>query len=123
VPAGLVPAGFHLPVQPTYEIQIQFEGELVGEYLAPWNGAWFQVLECPDQGGMASFHRKLAADAVQQKKAEQLLAELKDPLRSELRDLLRQHQKIDAIKKYQAATGAELTAAVMVMNALEKVNP
>ncbi len=95
----------------------------MGEYLAPSNGSWFKVLECPDESGMAYFRNKLAADAVQQKKATQLLAGLKDPLRGELRDLLRQHLKFDAIKKYQAATGAELTTAVMVMNALEKVNP
>ena len=122
-PSVLMPAGFHLPVQPTYEIQIQFESALVGEYLAQSNGSWFKVLECPDESGMAYFRNKLAADAVQQKKAALLVAELKDPLRGELRDLLRQHLKFDAIKKYQAATGAELTVAVMVMNALEKANP
>jgi hypothetical protein len=69
---------------------------------------------------MAYFRRQMVEGAQQKKRAAELLADLKDPLRSELNDLLRQQQKIDAIHKYQAAAGVDLTTAVGVINALEE---
>ena len=64
--------------------------------------------------------QQLVEAAEQKKRAAQLLADLKDPLRSELTDLLRREQKIDAIKKYQQAAGVDLTTAVGVINALQQ---
>jgi hypothetical protein len=55
-----------------------------------------------------------------EKKVAQLLAQPKDPCVAELADLLRQHLKYDAIKKYQAPVSVDLTTAVMMINALEK---
>jgi hypothetical protein len=69
---------------------------------------------------MAFFREELVKGAEQKKRAAELLADLKDPLRSELNDLLRQQQKIDAIHKYQAAAGVDLTTAVGVINALQE---
>jgi hypothetical protein len=122
MPAGIFPEdGFRLPVQPTYEVQVNFDpGALIVEFLAPSNGSWFEVLPCPNEKGMAFFRKQIAEGAEQRKKAVQLLAELKDPLRSELKGLLKQQQKIDAIKKYQAAASVDLTTAVLVINALQK---
>jgi hypothetical protein len=122
VPAGLFPEdGFRVPVQPTYEVQVDFEqGQLMAEYLAQSNGSWFEVLLCPNEKGMAYFRKRLADGAEQRKKVADLLADVKDPLRSELTDLLRRGQKIDAIKKYQQAAGVDLTTAVAVINALQQ---
>jgi len=122
MPAGLLPEdGFRIPVQPTYEIQVDFDpGELMVEFLAQWNGSWFEVLPCPNEKGMAYFRKQFAESAEQRKEAVHLLTELKDPLRSELKDLLKRQQKIDAIKKYQAAASVDLTTAVLVINALQK---
>ena len=71
---------------------------------------------------MAFLHKQQSEGAEQQRKTARLVAALKNPLRSELRDLLRRQQKIDAVKKYRKATGADLTTAVMVINALQKSN-
>jgi hypothetical protein len=122
VPAGLFPEdGFRIPVQPTYEIQVDFDqGQLMAEYLAQSDGSWFEVLLCPNEKGMAYFRKQLADGAEQRKKVAQLVAGLKDPLRSELTDLLRREQKMDAIKKYQQAAGVDLTTAVAVINALQQ---
>jgi hypothetical protein len=124
VPAGLFPEdGFSIPVQPTYEIQVDFDqGQLMVEYLAQSNGSWFEVLLCPNEKGMAYFRKQLADGANQRKKVAELLADVRDPLRSELQDLLRRGQKIDAIKKYQQAAGVDLTTAVAVINALQQSN-
>jgi hypothetical protein len=110
------------PVQPTYEVNIQFEqsNHLFVLFLAPANGSWFEVFPCPNEKGIAYLREQRKLVVEQEKKAAQLLAELKDPLLRELRDLLRRHQKIDAIKKYQAAASVDLSTAVMVINALQK---
>ncbi len=112
------------PLQPTYEVDIDFAANnvIMIQFLAPSNGSWFYVLPCPNEKGMAFFRQKLIEGAEQKKKAAQLLGDLKDPLRSELNGLLRQQHKIDAIEKYQAAAGVDLTTAVTVINALQQTD-
>jgi hypothetical protein len=111
------------PVQPTYEVDIDFaqNNVIFIQFLAPSNGSWYDVLPCPNQKGMALFHQKQVEGAEQKKKVAQLVAELKDPLRSQLNDLLRQQKKMDAIKKYEAAAGVDLTIAVMVIDELQRL--
>jgi hypothetical protein len=124
-PPALLPGdGFPYPVEPTYEVQIEFEkSNLISiHFLALSNGSWFEAFPCPSEKGMAFMRQKSAEGAEHEKKAAQLLADLKDPLRSELKDLLRQQRKIDAIQKYQAASSMDLTTAVAVINALQKSN-
>ena len=110
------------PVQPTYEVNIEFEQSATVHvrFLAPSNGSWFEVFPCPNEKGIAFMHAQLAEGAKQEKEAARRLAELKDPLRGELKDLLKRQQKIDAIHKYQAAAGVDLTTAVGVINALQE---
>jgi hypothetical protein len=110
------------PVQPTYEVDVEFEQNnyVFTRFLAPSNGSWFEVFPCPNEKGIA-YLRELQKQGVErEKKAARLLLELKEPLRGELRDLLRRQQKFDAIKKYQAAASVDLTTSVMVINALQK---
>ena len=123
-PAFLPEEGFPYPVRPTYELEIQFDQNnqvlVFAQFLAPVNGSWYYVIPCPNEKGMAFFRDQAVKGAEQKKRAAELLADLKDPLRSELNDLLRQQQKIDAIHKYQAAAGVDLTTAVGVINALQE---
>jgi hypothetical protein len=110
------------PVQPAYEVNIQFEQNnfVFARFLAPANGSWFEVFPCPNEKGIAYLHEQRIKGVEQEKKAAQLLATLKDPLRAELTDLVRRQLKFDAIKKYQAATSVDLSTAAMVINALQK---
>ncbi len=110
------------PVRPTYQVQIDVEnsGLTYIRFLAPANGSWYEVYPCPNEKGMAYLREQQKQGAEQRKKVTQLAAGLKDPLRSELKDLLRQQRKIDAVKKYQAAASVDLTTAVLVMDALQK---
>jgi len=122
-PAAWLPDdGFRYPIEPAYDMDLRFDQSdvILGRFLAPSNGSWFEVYPCPNEKGMAYFHEQQKESAQQQKRTVELLAGLKDPLRNELKDLLRRKQKVDAVKKYRAATSADLTTAVMVMNALEK---
>jgi hypothetical protein len=125
---GLPEDGFAYPVQPAYELILEAEqGDTqitqitqIIRYLAPSGGTWYFVEPCPNEKGLAFFHESLAKGAEQKRQVAVLVAQLRDPLLSELEDLLQQHRKIDAVKKYQQATGQDLTLSVMVMNAIEK---
>ena len=121
-PTFLPEDGFAYPVRPTYEVQIEFEQNnlVYVQFLAAVNGSWYDVIPCPNEKGMAYFREESVKGAEQKKRAAELLADLKDPLRGELNDLLRQKQKIDAIHKYEAAAGVDLSTAVAVINALEE---
>jgi hypothetical protein len=112
--------GFAYPIQPAYELQLQFEGVLLIRYLAAEHGSWYEVFACPNDKGMAMFH-KAAIDREQQRQQfAQLAAELKDPLLGELKALLAKGQKIDAIHAYQKATGADLTTAHGVVELIDQ---
>jgi hypothetical protein len=110
------------PVQPTYEVDIQFDQNnyVFTRFLAPSNGSWFEVFPCPNEKGVAYLREQRRVAVEKEKKVAPLLATLKDPLRAELKDLLRRQLKYDAIKTYQAAASVDLTTAVTVINALEK---
>jgi hypothetical protein len=121
-PAFLPEDSFSYPVQPTYEVQIQFDQSDVVfiRYLAPANGNWFEVFPCPNEKGVAFVRKQIADGIEQQKRSNQLVSELKEPLLSELKALLAQQRKLEAVKKYQAASGVDLTTAVTVIKALER---
>ncbi|SRR5579883_65897 len=122
----LPPDGFFYPLQPQYELRLQFDEARteVIRYLAPAGERWYVVVPCPNEKGMAYLREQKAAAKAQKERAAQLLAELKDPLRGELTAMLKQHRLRDAVKRYQQATGLQdLTLAVMVMNALDPEHP
>jgi hypothetical protein len=54
--------------------------------------------------------------------AAKLASELKEPLLSELKRLLQQGHRGEAIKKYSKEAGTDMTTAVQVINALESAN-
>ncbi len=112
--------GFAYPIQPVYELQLQFEGVILIRYLAPDHGSWYEVFPCPNEKGMAMFHKAAADREQQRQKFAQLAAELKDPLLAELKTLLGQGRKIDAIHAYQQATGADLTTAHGVVELVDQ---
>jgi len=117
----ILPAdSFYRPVQPTYEAEIQSGSTIFGFYLAPVNGSWYQVIPCPNEKGVAMVHESILKRAEDEKRTAQLVSELKDPLLSELKGLIQREELIDAIHRYQAATGADLTTAHGV---IEKLRP
>jgi hypothetical protein len=109
-----------LPVTPTYEVQISWGDMLFVIPLAPANGSWYQVLPCPNEKGVAILREQADTGAAQKQRAQQLYSELKDPLLGELKAMLKQGQLIDAIHRYQAATGADLTTAKTVIDVVRE---
>jgi hypothetical protein len=117
--------GFTYPVRPTREVDIQFDNTdlIVIRFLAQENGSWYEVYPCPDATGMAKFRQELVEVAETKQKISQLVAQLKDPLLSELKELLRQDKTIDAIHRYQAAEHVDVGTAMRVINALKQSKP
>lgn len=124
-PLGVPADMFRYPVPPAYQLQIDWDpasskSVTVIRTIASEHNKWFLVYACPNDAGMKFFHERIAQGHKQQEHANALAAALKPPLRTELKALLKQGRKIDAIKKYQSAAGVDLTTAVQVMNVLEK---
>ncbi len=103
-------------------MNVQFDqGDSIMVFLlAQSNGSWYEVGECPNEKGMAYFRQSLIDYTAAEKKAAELAASLNDPLRKELRDLLRQEQYGRVVQKIHDATGAETGMAMRVMNVLKK---
>ncbi len=121
-PAFLPEDGFKVPIQPTYDMNLQFDQSdtVMAIFLAQSNGGWYEVFPCPNEKGMVYFRQTLVDYAEAQKKAAQLAASLQDSLRSEINDLLRQQQYAQVIQKIRDATGADTGMAMRVMNLLKK---
>jgi len=111
------------PLRPSHQVQIDFN---TGAYSSTTEvlfvvydaGRWQQVLPCPGPDTIAKMRVHKEESAKQDRRAQQLAANLPDPLRVELMDLLRKGQRVDAMKRYAAASGEDLTMAVRVVELL-----
>jgi hypothetical protein len=126
VPPLVPPGTFKYPVQPTNQLQIDWTRngnalsiDSIVQPIALKDGKWYLVDPCPTEAGLKLFREQMAAGTKQTVNAHKLASELKDPLKSDILGLLQQGRKIDAIKRYQSATGADLTTAVTVINILD----
>jgi hypothetical protein len=117
--------GFAYPVKPAYVIQVDFETTTAGSFytllleVAPDRGSWYWVGPCPNAKGLEFIQQQIREGERQKAEVRKRIAELKDPLLSELKQLLQAHDKIGAIKKYSKETGADQTTAVLVIRELE----
>ncbi len=122
MPAFLPEDGFRAPVNPTYDMNLQFDQSdvVMAIFLAPWNGGWYEVFPCPNEKGMAYFRQSLVDYAAVEKKAAEVAASLNDPVRKEIRDLLRQQDYGRVVDKIRDTTGVDTGMAMRVMNLLKK---
>jgi len=127
-PPAMLPATmFQYSVQPTQQLQI--DGDITAansvsviRFIAEQGGRWYIVYPCPNPEGVKYFHENLAKQRQQQQRAQALAAKVKGPLRAQLKNLLKQGRKIDAVHKYQAASGANLITAVQVVDVLDSTH-
>jgi len=117
-PEWLPADSFAYPVQPSYQVEVQLGDVTLVRYLAPVKNSWYEVYPCPNEKGMAMMHERMAKAREQQRRVEQLVADLKEPLLAELKGLLDQKRVVDAVKKYREASGTDLTTAKMVIDVL-----
>ncbi len=120
---GLPADGFAYPVQPTYELNLDDPNSdtLVVVFLAQAGDAWYMVTPCPNEKGMATWREMAATKKARDEKIATLAAELKDPLRSELRVLIKGGRIVDAAKKYQQTNGLDdVFLAIAVMKTIDQ---
>jgi hypothetical protein len=112
------------PITPMQQIQIDIttgptSSVTVIRDLAASNSAWLMVLPCPSAEGLVAFRAARQTAAEQQARAKILVAELREPLRSEIEVLLKEGRRVEAMKRYSAASGEDLTMARQVVDLLE----
>jgi ribosomal protein L7/L12 len=66
-----------------------------------------------------AFRAAKEANAARDARVKDLAVALQEPLRGEIAVLVKAGKKIDAIKRYRAASGEDLTTAKGVVEALE----
>lgn len=121
----IMPDMFAYPVPPTHEFQIDTPPDKKNRSLsllrtiAPFKGAWYVVQPCPNAKGIAVFRERQSDGGKQQAHAHDLADALQDPLLSDLKELLAEGQRIEAIKRYKAAADVDLTTAKLVIDVLD----
>ena len=84
---------------------------------------WLAVVPCPTAKGLEAFRKAKVARDARKLRAKELVASLEDPLLSEIRDLVKQQNTVEAMKRYSAATGEDLSMAREVVDLLESRSP
>ena len=114
-------ANIHFLVKPERELHIDYQypntndGGQVVLWLVRQNGRWMSDFPCMTEHGLQDFRDNAAARA----HYKTIAAAIKDPLRSELIEMLRAHKSGEASTRYQQATGGDMKNAMLVMNALQ----
>jgi hypothetical protein len=107
------------PLRPTLRLQIDYnEGEdhgVVLLYLLQEKSRWYQVEPCPTEQTLKEFKEDEPARKARVAKTLALVADIKEPLRSELKTMLREHKSMTATKRYQEASGQDYQTCMMVI--------
>ena len=88
-------------------------------YLIHENGRWFYDYPCATDAAIKEYRDNAAANEASLAQYKALAAEIKEPLLSELLDLLRAHKTATATDRYHEATGRDYKTSMYVMNALK----
>jgi len=113
----------YYPLRPTHLVQIDFDtGPNSGASIilqAVYVGTrWYEASPCPRPETIPMMQAAKEQRAKQEQRAQSLVAQLADPLRAEIVALAKQGQRIDAIKRYAAASGEDLSTAKQVIDLL-----
>jgi len=129
-PLGVLPtpAGLTYPVQPTQQVQIDFDTApnssiTVILFAAQDGNRWYEVLGCPSAEAVAAAQRSAAESARLEETARNIASQMAGPLRTEILGLARAGRRIDAIRKAATETGGDLAIARSVVDLLAAGNP
>ncbi|MFQ6078437.1 MAG: hypothetical protein ACE5NJ_04780, partial [Thermodesulfobacteriota bacterium] len=116
----LMSEAFSYPVRPTHWVQIDFQRgpydfASVLRQIVKLNEAWFLVVPCPTPNTVKQFREAKVAGKKQKERAKALFKKLRDPLLSELKELLKEGKKIQAWKRYSSETKESLSMAKEVL--------
>jgi hypothetical protein len=91
------------PMLPTYFLGMEFtteDGETatVNLPIGEENGKWYEAQPCPTQAGMQRFAEIQRMRAVGRERAKKAVTQLKDPLKSQLVEMVSKHDTVSAWK-------------------------
>jgi hypothetical protein len=115
--------GGQFPVRPVKELHIDYQqGDDAGSvivYLVQQNGKWMGDFPCVTDARVKEFRDNKTEREASMAHYKQLADGIKDPLRTELIGLLRQHETGRATDRYHQATGQDTKTSMLVMDALK----
>jgi len=123
LPASWADGNLGYPLRPTHQIQIDFDtapNRSTSVVLAAVRDGerWYEVLPCPGPEAIAGAQRSTAELQRQDEAARKAVAEIAAPLRSEILTLVKNGQRVEAIRKAAKATGNDLAIARLVVDLL-----
>ena len=118
---GAKQLGLPYPVQPTHQLQIDFNKSkyssvTIVRKLVQEGNQFYEVSGCPTKEMIEKFREVRIKKDEELLRSRKLFEGLKDPLLSELTKLLKEGRKIEAWKKYSEATGESLATAKEVLS-------
>ncbi|UCD89057.1 MAG: hypothetical protein JSW04_11515 [Desulfobacterales bacterium] len=122
--AGFKQWGLPYPSRPTHQLQIDFNKSeyssvAIVRKLILEDGKYYEISGCPTREMVKKFRKMNIKKEKERKRAEGLFRKLKDPLLSELTQLLKEGRKIDAWKRYSEVTGESLATAKAVLSHIQ----
>jgi hypothetical protein len=116
--------GYVYPVRPTkaFDIDLETSGTrsvTIMAFSIFESGHWYEVLPCPTAKVLADMKENKKKNEVENAKARELVAKLKDPLRAEMLGLIKQGFTISAGKRYSDSMHVDLTTGYRVAKILE----
>jgi hypothetical protein len=113
------------PLRPTHEIQIEYTNgvEITGMvmfWLVNENGRWYKDDPCINADVIKQFHDDLPHIKAQEEETRALVAEMKEPLLSEIKSLIQQGKTSSAAHRYSQATGKDGSTAMFVIAEMEE---
>ena len=115
----LGPTFGEFPVRPTQKVQIHYqEGEDAGTavlFLVQEKGRWLEDDPCVSQQMLKQFRDDEPARKERIAKTDALVAAIQEPLRSQLKALIREHKTMTATKQYQQASGQDYETCMFVI--------
>jgi hypothetical protein len=117
--------GWKYDVRPTHAFHIDLvstgnnQSALVA-FSALDAGVWYEVLPCPNGKALIDMRQAKLRDEAQWARARSLAASLRNPLRAEVLEFLKQERPVSAAKRYSEGAHVDLTLASRVIDVLEK---
>lgn len=111
------------PIRPTHEIQVEYSGgpEESGTvifWLIAENGRWYKDDPCINAVIIKHFHDDLPNIKAREQANKTLVAQIPQPLLSELTSLLKEGRSATASKRYAQATGKDNDTSLAVIDEL-----
>lgn len=112
------------PVRPTHQIQLEYtngaeDSGTVMFWLVNEGGRWYKDDPCINADVIKQFHDDLSNIKAREAATKALVAQIKDPLLSELKALLKEGKGATASQRYAQATGKDGDTSLAVIDELE----